>query len=501
MAQNKIDYVIDIKNKWSFIKDVNQLDDLILNISLINNGIPYDLTGQTVIVNYVNANNTIANIGGDKVTVSENRVEVICPTDCTRSCGKASFNLVIKDSQGQVSTFIMDIQVNQGLIQNQEQSKNASIIAEDLNNASLEATQKATELANVIATADTTTYATKGEINGVKSSLEKKANQNDLEKTNKNVSPIVPIKKGNGMAIAVMNNDEQLSTLKEGLDASIKAGTNTLIISITVNYNFTNSTPQFCSNERLQVFKDLCLYALSKGIKVIVKMHTIPTSNDYQQEPADIDLWFDNYKQLTTEIITFCRENSIEEIAIHNELDKLTKEKFNTKWNNIINYCKTEYPNCKIGMSLTYQQALDFTSYDDYDWFGFNFYPSLTTLGINEDKVNLLKGFYFDLKGREHIKLLNKLKRKYNKPIYITETGCCWREGSLESPGTPNYTGAISEETQSIYLESMFTMFYNTDCIDAIYVFCANTFGEYSVWGKQGRFIVNKWYGGVLNEV
>ena len=190
MAQNKIDYVIDIKNKWSFIKDVNQLDDLILNISLINNGIPYDLTGQTVIVNYVNANNTIANIGGDKVTVSENRVEVICPTDCTRSCGKASFNLVIKDSQGQVSTFIMDIQVNQGLIQNQEQSKNASIIAEDLNNASLEATQKATELANVIATADTTTYATKGEINGVKSSLEE-SNNNITNLNNNKVDKVV----------------------------------------------------------------------------------------------------------------------------------------------------------------------------------------------------------------------------------------------------------------------------------------------------------------------
>lgn len=335
----------------------------------------------------------------------------------------------------------------------------------------------------------------------IESSLEEKANQIDLEKTNKNVNPIVPTKKGKGMAIVIMNNDEQLSSLKEGLNASVKVGADTLIISIIIDYNFATSTPQFCSNERLQVFKDLCLYALSKGIKVIVKMHTIPTSNDYQQEPTDINLWFDNYKQLTTEIITFCRENSIEEIAIHNELDKLTKEKFNTKWNNIINYCKTEYPNCKIGMSLTYQQAIDFTSYGNYDWFGFNYYPRLTTNGLNESEMNLLKGFYYDLKGRKHIDLLNKLKREYNKPIYITETGCCWREGSLESPGTPNYTGTVSEETQSIYLESMFKMFYNADCIDGIYVFCANTFGEYSVWGKQGRFIVNKWYGGVSNEV
>lgn len=181
MAKNKIDYVVDIKNKWSFIKEVNQLDDLVLNISLVNNGIPYNLTGQTVIVNYVNANNTIANIGADKVTVNGNRIEVICPTDCTRSCGKASFNLVVKDSEGQVSTFIMDIQINQGLIQNQEQSKNASIIAEDLNNASLLATQKKNELQNVIETADTTTYATKGEINGVKSDLEDIVQQTDYE--------------------------------------------------------------------------------------------------------------------------------------------------------------------------------------------------------------------------------------------------------------------------------------------------------------------------------
>lgn len=335
----------------------------------------------------------------------------------------------------------------------------------------------------------------------IESSLEEKANQNDLEKTNKNVSPIVPTVKVKGMAITVMDNSEDLATLKKGVDASVQVGSNALIISIIINYNFTNSNPEFCSTNRLQVFKDLCVYAKEKGVDVIAKMHTIPTSSDYQTEPTDVALWFGNYKTLVTEILSFCSANSITKIALHNELARLTKEKFNTYWENIVNYCKETYPQCSLGMSLTYQQAIDFTSYGNYDWFGFNYYPSLTTNGLNESEMNLLKGFYYDLKGRKHIDLLNKLKREYNKPIYITETGCCWREGSLESPGTPNYTGTVSEETQSVYLDSMFTMFYNTDCIDNIYVFCANTFGEYSVWGRQGRYIVNKWYGGTLNEI
>ncbi len=339
-------------------------------------------------------------------------------------------------------------------------------------------------------------YAT--ELNRVKSSLEEKANQNDLEKTNKNVSPIVPIAKAKGMAITIIDNSEDLENLKKGVDASVQIGSNTLIISININYNFANSNPEFCSTNRLQVFKDLCVYAKEKGVDVIAKMHTIPTSSDYQTEPTDVALWFGNYKTLVTEILSFCSANSITKIALHNELDRLTKEKFNTYWENIANYCKETYPQCSLGMSLTYQQAIDFTSYGNYDWFGFNYYPRLTTNGLNESEMNLLKGFYYDLKGRKHIDLLNKLKREYNKPIYITETGCCWREGSLESPGTPNYTGTVSEETQSIYLESMFKMFYNADCIDGIYVFCANTFGEYSIWGKDGRFIVKKWYGGDL---
>lgn len=464
-----------------------------LLFNLLDNGVPFSLENKTVRVYGLKPDGTKVFNNLTIINAARGLAELQLTTQMLVKPGCLKLELVIYEATDILSTTKFDIDIiscirDDGAIESTNEFSALTVALAKADEYG-EALKQGTENIELI-------YAT--ELNRVKSSLEEKANQNDLEKTNKNVSPIVPIAKAKGMAITIIDNSEDLENLKKGVDASVQIGSNTLIISININYNFANSNPEFCSTNRLQVFKDLCVYAKEKGVDVIAKMHTIPTSSDYQTEPTDVALWFGNYKTLVTEILSFCSANSITKIALHNELDRLTKEKFNTYWENIANYCKETYPQCSLGMSLTYQQAIDFTSYGNYDWFGFNYYPRLTTNGLNESEMNLLKGFYYDLKGRKHIDLLNKLKREYNKPIYITETGCCWREGSLESPGTPNYTGTVSEETQSIYLESMFKMFYNADCIDGIYVFCANTFGEYSIWGKDGRFIVKKWYGGDL---
>ena len=177
MAINKIPINIDLKNKKFNNYVAQQNDNMLLDINIIENGVAKDLSKETLIVNYVNANNTIAVISGENVIVNGNNVKISCPNDCSRSNGQAKFSLVIKGADGQVSTYPIDITIEKGVIDGQAQSENIATIIEDLNNASLEVTQKKNELEDVIKTADTTTYATKGEINGVKSSLEEKVNK------------------------------------------------------------------------------------------------------------------------------------------------------------------------------------------------------------------------------------------------------------------------------------------------------------------------------------
>lgn len=177
MAINKIPINIDLKNKKFNNYVAQQNDNMLLDINIIENGVAKDLSKETLIVNYVNANNTIAVISGENVIVNGNNVKISCPNDCSRSNGQAKFSLVIKGADGQVSTYPIDITIEKGVIDGQAQSENIATIIEDLNNASLEATQKKNELEDVIKTADTTTYATKGEINGVKSDLEHKVNK------------------------------------------------------------------------------------------------------------------------------------------------------------------------------------------------------------------------------------------------------------------------------------------------------------------------------------
>lgn len=172
MALNRIPMNIDLKFKKFNNYVAQQNDNMLLDIDITESGVAKDLSKETLIVNYVNANNTIAVIAGNKVVVNGNNVKISCPTDCSRSNGQAKFSLTIKGADGQTSTYPININIEKGVIDGQAHSENVATIVEDLNNASLEATQKATELANVIATADTTTYATKGEYKEVKSSLE-----------------------------------------------------------------------------------------------------------------------------------------------------------------------------------------------------------------------------------------------------------------------------------------------------------------------------------------
>lgn len=137
--QNVLEMNIDLKIQNYFNVIAQQNDDLIIIANVHDNGVPANLTGCTVIANYVNANNTLANIGGDKIKISGNKITIECPRDCTRSAGKANAQITIVSNSKQVSTFPIGIKINAGIVQGQTASKNVSTITEELNNASIQA--------------------------------------------------------------------------------------------------------------------------------------------------------------------------------------------------------------------------------------------------------------------------------------------------------------------------------------------------------------------------
>ena len=135
--QNTIKILIDLKKEIYRFDQAQQGDDVILDITLLENGVAKDLTGETVELIYINANNTVASVTGEKIVVNGNNVKITCPTDCTRSYGIAKFQLKVVNTY-QVSTFPIALTIVPSVDQNQQISQNISTILEHLTAKNIE---------------------------------------------------------------------------------------------------------------------------------------------------------------------------------------------------------------------------------------------------------------------------------------------------------------------------------------------------------------------------
>ena len=141
MAQRPVPITIEITQPIYRVYEVNQNDSLLLDIDIVENGLAKVLTGETVQILYVNANNTLASVAGGTVVVNGNNVVIALPNDCTRSAGYAHFQLVISKDGLQESSFPIDLQVKQGVVDGQAVSTNLATMTEELiakNNEALE---------------------------------------------------------------------------------------------------------------------------------------------------------------------------------------------------------------------------------------------------------------------------------------------------------------------------------------------------------------------------
>ena len=136
---------VDIQKKNLLRIEVNQADDVFFHINLYDNGKPLDLVSgeDTVIINFVNANNTItadSNIGKN---FNKNLLEIYLNKNCTNSYGVAKMQVTINTTKKdvtnrQVTTFPIEIKVNKSIMDGQEVSENVNSMIDDINKATIE---------------------------------------------------------------------------------------------------------------------------------------------------------------------------------------------------------------------------------------------------------------------------------------------------------------------------------------------------------------------------
>jgi len=135
--QNTIKILIDFKKEIYRFDKAQQGDDVILDITLLENGVAKDLKGEKIELIYINANNTVASVAGNSVVINGNNVKITCPRDCTRSYGIAKFQLKMTNTY-QVSTFPIALTIVPGVDQGQQISQNISTILEQLTAKNIE---------------------------------------------------------------------------------------------------------------------------------------------------------------------------------------------------------------------------------------------------------------------------------------------------------------------------------------------------------------------------
>lgn len=123
-------------NKQNYIKlDCMQNDDINLIMTLLENGVSYDLKNKTITLNWLKADSKVVIITSNRIVVNSNNVTIKLLRDCTRAVGQAKFELVIKDNAStQISTFPLSIDVTGSVLDNNEASKNVLTTMEDLEN-------------------------------------------------------------------------------------------------------------------------------------------------------------------------------------------------------------------------------------------------------------------------------------------------------------------------------------------------------------------------------
>ncbi len=164
---------------------------------------------------------------------------------------------------------------------------------------------------------------------------------------------------------------------------------------------------------------------------------------------ADWEKWFSNYQSFILDYARLAEEYQIPMLCIGTELELTTDRE--EEWRKIISEIRKVYSG-KLIYAANFTEYDKVTFWDELDYIGIQAYFPLST----EENPNLeeLKSGW-----TSHLKKIDRLVRKYKKPVMFTEIGYCntvdaaaepwvWPSERMETP--------ISEEMQALCYEAFF---------------------------------------------
>lgn len=255
-------------------------------------------------------------------------------------------------------------------------------------------------------------------------------------------------------------------------------------VSISYLYKFNKKDMKNDSlyrNISLNELKDIIKYINSKGIKVVSLKPQIQASEKSLYIPNNKHIFLQSYKKLIQQDTLIAKKLGVDYIILSTELPSITNSN-KSDWKSIVDLVHTN--RLKVGVSLDFN-AKEYNTcvfLDLVDIIGFNIYPYISDKGAYS-KLEYCRN---NLKDSNIEYTLKKLKEKYKKPFWITETGCTNYERALSKPYgyTSNVVGTQKSNTiQYLYYETTLPFFYqmkykNKPLIESIYIWSISNYND-----------------------
>ncbi|MEN2283159.1 hypothetical protein AAGF08_13530 [Algoriphagus sp. SE2] len=164
---------------------------------------------------------------------------------------------------------------------------------------------------------------------------------------------------------------------------------------------------------------------------------------------GDWDLWFDNYKGFILDYAKLAEELKIPMLCIGTELEKTSERE--EEWRKIISEIRKVYSG-KLVYAANFTEFEKIKFWDKLDYIGVQAYFPLTDKH-NPDLDELKSGW------EKQLPKIEKVVRKYKKPVLFTEIGYCNTiDAAIEPWVWPNERKEIefSEEAQALCYEAFF---------------------------------------------
>lgn len=224
--------------------------------------------------------------------------------------------------------------------------------------------------------------------------------------------------------------------------------------------------PKIWWGESLLGMKATITEARNRQIQTLLKPHIWvkghwPGAIQMQSE-ADWQEWFSNYAAFILFYAQFAEEEGVPILCIGTELE-LTSEK-EQEWRSIIKAIRAVYSG-KITYAANFTEYQKIKFWDALDYIGIQAYFPLA----NKEDPTVS---FLNQKWAKQIRDIERVQKKFNKPVIFTEIGYCNTADAAISPWiwpSDRKGSRLSEEVQASCYRSFFETVWGKDWLAGVY--------------------------------